>query len=534
MHQILRKRDSLFLKYLKLRSGATQNKKLSKQFDTLSKVLSRNYAAIDSSVRTTKQKKTTISYVEDSVLKTAEPKRSFFSRLFKKKNPPQAIQKPKEKITEEVNITVDTLAIANRNNKLAEVNQLIQNFEKNELSRRYKLAGRKLALLKVTDLMLKQLVDVLRKVESEEVASANKNYSDAQKVFNKSVTNIMIILSAFSLGAAALIYLILIDISRSNYYRQQLLEAKNHAEELTLVKDRFLSNMSHEIRTPLQSIIGFSEQMLTHPSGDNTRAVNAIYRSSQHLLHIVNEVLDYSRLESGKLMLDKKDFYLLEVVEEVASSMQVQAEQKGLVFAMETETAQNEYVTGDPFRLQQILYNLLGNAIKFTHQGTVKLMVTSQKEKEQVSYSFEIVDTGIGIKPEEMDKIFHRFEQANASIGSNFGGTGLGLSIVKKLIDAQEGKLEVESKPDEGSLFRVNLTFTVANQKIAQPPAAIESNALLHVLVVDDDTLTLQLCKLILQREGVQVTLCNNPEELFEGNISNTITHVLMDIRMAK
>ena len=201
---------------------------------------------------------------------------------------------------------------------------------------------------------------------------------------------------------------------------------------MSKIKQRFLANMSHEIRTPLQSIIGFSEQLKNY-RGTHLEAVDAINSSSEHLLHIVNEVLDYSRISTGSFVLSSENFQLMEVVKEVESALRIQAGKKGLTLLLDVEEAKDHHVRGDAFRLRQVLYNLLGNAIKFTSKGYVKLGLKTREEKNKVQCYFEISDTGIGIRREDLSKIFNQFEQANALITRNYGGTGLGLTIAKSL-----------------------------------------------------------------------------------------------------
>lgn len=533
VQRILHHRDSLFVKYLQLKSNSLRNKKLSKKFDTLANILSKNAVTTDTSVRTTHKKKTVVNYSKDSTVYPVDQKRSFFSRLFKKKQSPVIQSKPKEKITEEVLITVDTVARAKRNNSIFEATKLIKELGTAELTRRKKLATRELALLQTTKVLFSQMMDIVRQVESEEISLVRKNNESATLLFQESIRKMVLILIVFCLLAAVLVYFILIDIARSNYYKTQLMEEKEKAEELSQVKQRFLDNMSHEIRTPLQSIIGFTEQLLRKPSLENKSEVQAIYSSSEHLLHVVNEVLDYSRLDSGKLSFETKTFYLSEIVEEVTQAIKVQAQKKGLQFYFDAEESENFYVKGDPFRLKQILYNLLGNAVKFTKMGFVKLDFKTMTDEHEVHAQFKIIDTGIGINENEIDKIFQRFEQANPSIGMVYGGSGLGLTIVKNLIEAQQGKLKVSSSFGKGSEFTVELAFERSKEELVNDDKIVKARKTsAHVLVIDDDNSILQLCGLILKNAGIRYSLQNDPKLLYQGEIENTITHILMDVRL--
>ncbi len=531
MQDIIKRRNNAFLSYLRLRSNVTKDKVMAQKFDTLANMLSKENITIDTSVRTSQTKSTTITYLKDTA-ETEEQKRSFFSKIFRKRSEVQA-PLPDRTVTEEVQVTVDTISVAQNNAKLAEATRLIDELGMNELNMRKKLADRELALLATSRDLFSQLVGIVHLVEAEELAQIRFNNEQALNVVDDSSSVIVSILLIFSLMAAALIYLIVIDVTRSNFFREGLVREKERAEELTLVKERFLSNMSHEIRTPLQAIIGYAEQLRSNPLANADVAVKAIGDSSEHLLHIVNEVLDYSRLESGKIEFEKTEFYPLEIAEEVASALRVQAEKKGLKLVFDTSMTTNELAEGDQFRLRQVLYNLIGNAIKFTSTGQVKLNVNGVVEKERLKMTFEVSDTGIGIKSGDINRIFHRFEQASATVGNLYGGTGLGLTIVKMIVEAQGGKIQVKSKEAEGSTFTVELTYprrsaqqtTADVRQLATPPG-------MRVLILDDDVLIVDVCKLMLSNAGIPFTTHDNPEELFETGVDPGITHILIDIRL--
>jgi signal transduction histidine kinase/FixJ family two-component response regulator len=531
MQDIIKKRNNLFLSYLRLRSNVTKNKVMARKFDSLTEMLSDENITADTSVRTSQTKSTTITYLSDTT-KTEGQKKSFLSKLFKKRSQVQ-VPLPDRTVTEEVETTVDTIAVAMTNSKLAEASRLIDELGMNELNMRKKLADRELALLATSRDLFRQLVDIVHLVEAEELENVRDINAAALDVVDDSSTVIVAILLVFSLTAAALIYLIIIDVTRSNFFRLGLVREKERAEELSLVKERFLSNMSHEIRTPLQAIIGYSEQLRSNPHADTQLAIKAIGSSSEHLLHIVNEVLDYSRLESGKIEFEKKEFYPLEIAEEVASALQVQAEKKGLKLIFDATIADNELVEGDEFRLRQVLYNLLGNAIKFTSHGQVKLNVIGAVDGNKFRMTFEVSDTGIGIKPGDQHRIFHRFEQASATVGNLYGGTGLGLTIVKMIVEGQNGKVRVASKEGQGSTFTVDLSYARKTPKVQTVEAGqIAVPANMRVLILDDDVLIMDICKLMLSNVGVPYVVHNNPEELFNSNIDPDVTHILMDIRL--
>jgi signal transduction histidine kinase len=445
MKGVLHKRNKLFFSYLKVKAEILDNRKFSVQLDTLASILMDDQMAIDSSLITT-EKKTITTYLPDTNRMKKKEHRSFFRQLFGSKKNKVPVDTPTIKVEEHYSVDVDTLAVARQNDALLEVEKIMRELEGEQRNQQKRLERQELELINANSVVINQLLTILHDVENEELQRMRLTNNHAVSVMNQSINRTNLLLLSFLLAAAFFVYLIYIDVTRSNYYKAQLEQAKDRAEELGQIKQRFLANMSHEIRTPLQSIIGFAEQLKL--DGKNQReAAEAIHSSSEHLLHIVNEVLDYSRISSGNFTLEKERFHLMTIIKEVESAMRMQAENKNLTFILDTEQASEFDLMGDSFRLRQILYNLLGNAVKFTSKGFIKLAVKTHDEEDHVRCSFEITDTGIGIFPEELEKIFNQFEQANPHIAKHFGGTGLGLTIVKSLIDAQQGTLEVSSKP---------------------------------------------------------------------------------------
>lgn len=532
MKEILQKRNKLFLSYLRLKSKSADNPKFSDRLDTLSSIIE---SQVDTSIVTT-QKTTTTTYWTDSTQKKDD--RSFFGKLFGKKKT-EKVPESRIKVQEELSVMVDTLAIARTNNALEEVERIMMDLETNQRTQDKQLQQRELELIHANSLFINQLISILHEVENEELLKMRMNNNRAGELFNKSISNITLLFLGFFLAAALLIYFIWIDITKSNYYKEELEKARDEAEELSRIKQRFLANMSHEIRTPLQSILGFAEQ-LKYNSGETSDAADAIYSSSEHLLHIVNEVLDYSRLSSGNFTLAHEPFALYDLIEEIETVIRVQADKKRLTFLLDIVHADDVALLGDSFRIRQILYNLLGNAVKFTPKGFVKLTVKTLEEKNGfISLSFEITDTGIGIRPEDLKKIFNQFEQASTLIAEHYGGgAGLGLTIAKSLVEAQNGRLDVVSEPGIGSTFTVYLTLEKTSDvhTLADAVQATTVKNKLHskIFVVDDDPMILRLCSLILSKNNVEHVVFSEAEKLLGSPTDNKVTHILMDIRMPR
>lgn len=532
MEKLLKERERLLFAYFTLKTDFVLNAAFSRQLDSLAAIITWSQANRDTSVTTTERRTVTTTY---PVPQPGEDNRTWIERVFSSKKKTDDPVETRFEVQEELNVRVDTIFTAQQDSAIAEVGRIMKEIEKDHRLQSQQIARRELDLVNANTMLINELVSHLRQVEREERELEEANNDMAVLLVNDSIKRIGIILILSFLGAALLVFRILTDITKSNALRKQLVDAKEKAEELSHVKQRFLANMSHEIRTPLQSILGFAEQ-LKHSDTADREAVNAMYSSSEHLLHIVNEVLDFSKIESGKLTIERDTFDLPVVLREVESAIRVQAGKKGLDFILEHDTAWDIPLIGDSFRLRQILYNLLGNAVKFTLKGYVKLQVDILEQDYGVICTFRISDTGLGMTEDEIGTVFNQFEQAHATIGRQFGGTGLGLTIVKKLVEAQNGHLTVESTPGEGSMFTVELHFDKASHAAAEAdettPQEAEEKPIGKVMVVDDDPMILRLCRLILEKYRIAHVTYDDPLAVLESPMDPDINYILLDIRL--
>ena len=304
------------------------------------------------------------------------------------------------------------------------------------------------------------------------------------------------------------------DITEFKEVHNKLEKAKEIAEKALAIKDDFLSNMSHEIRTPINAIIGFNYLLQkTKLTPEQLKYVKKIEMASEHLLNIVNDILDLSKIEAGKLQIDSVGFNLNIILDNVYDMMDYYAREKGLKLFVVKEKDVPIYLIGDPVRIEQVLLNLVNNAIKFTKKGEVALKVEKVKQEgKRVTLRFSVTDTGIGLTNEEMKKLFQKFDQVDTSITRKYGGTGLGLTISKKLVDMMNGKIWVESVKGVGStfFFTVELDIWEKKGKDKLTPKMLQG---LKVLIVSHEELTRQVIEDYCEQFGFDVKTATNGKD---------------------
>ena len=320
-------------------------------------------------------------------------------------------------------------------------------------------------------------------------------------------------------------------ISRANMMTRQ-------AEAATKAKSEFLANMSHEIRTPMNAIMGFTDLMLkTQLWGKQRDYLEKIQSSSHSLLRIINDILDLSKIEAGKLELEQTTFWVQDVMDSVSDMFANKAAEKGIEFIVSLGQDVPLEVVGDPLRLRQVLINLTNNAVKFTQKGEVLLQaVTLEKSEKRAKIEFLVADSGIGIPEAQLPILFNSFEQADGSTTRKFGGTGLGLTICKRLVEMMGGTIKVESEYDKGSLFSFAIDFELANEAQKQNFEAPSDFRGMSVLVVDDNNVAQAFLQEMLLAFGFSVTLAGSGPEaltfLKQAAEQNPYDLVLMDLVM--
>jgi PAS domain S-box-containing protein len=330
-----------------------------------------------------------------------------------------------------------------------------------------------------------------------------------------------------------------LDITSRIEAETKLIQEKESAEKLARAKSEFLSVMSHEIRTPMNAVIGFTDLLAKEsPRSDQKEYLDIIQFSTRHLLGLINDVLDYSKIESGKITFEHRPFNLKKQVSNLVQLFSSKASEKGIVMRLVEPETPIQLVSGDEIRFNQILSNLLGNAVKFTHKGYIDLgyKLVSQIEN-QLHIEFFVKDSGIGIPKNKQAGIFESFSQADEGTSRKYGGTGLGLSISKKLVELQNGKIWLESEPGLGSTFFFEIPFIEADQTQVKEekvePQKAEQNLLgMKVLLAEDNKINVILAKKVLQGWQCEVEVAADGKEALEKVQNGKYHIVLMDLHM--
>ena len=321
--------------------------------------------------------------------------------------------------------------------------------------------------------------------------------------------------------------------------------AKMNAESASETKSEFLANMSHEIRTPLTAIIGFSETLLhsDQPMHERTTAIKTIIRNGDHLLHIINDILDLSKIEADKLEFESTPLNLFQLLNDVESLIQIQTKNKNLEFSINYDFPLPLYINTDPLRIKQILVNLCSNAVKFTDHGSIQIEVSYIADNDSIH--FNVIDTGIGMTENEILKIFDSFTQADLSTTKKFGGTGLGLTISKFLAEKLGGDITVNSQTNSGSQFNINIKANITQETNfihnidmipKESPVLVSThqrnNLVGEILLAEDNEDNQRLLRLYLEKMGVNLSIAHNGKQAFNMAMENNYDLVLMDVQM--
>lgn len=323
---------------------------------------------------------------------------------------------------------------------------------------------------------------------------------------------------------------------------RDITQRKEDAVELVRLqkaKEQFLANMSHEIRTPINGIAGIAGLLSSNQNPEERETyLSAIRHSSENLKVIINDILDVAAIESGKLKFEKIAFNLKDLLPSLISTFTFQAREKNIALHYTIEESLNKILLGDPVRLNQILINLISNAVKFTHSGSIHINCELEKEQKGITHvRISVKDTGVGIPKEKLDTIFESFSQADETVTRRYGGTGLGLTIARQLVEMQKGRIEVESQELVGSVFTIYIPYPSGKVTVKLPPQqkAANNNTLtrnVRVLLVEDNDINRLYAKSILQTWKCTTDIAENGLIAIEKLKNNTYDVVLMDVQM--
>ncbi|WP_461450092.1 PAS domain S-box protein [Mucilaginibacter sp.] len=328
---------------------------------------------------------------------------------------------------------------------------------------------------------------------------------------------------------------VIIDITSKKKVEMELISAKEEALQLNKAKDMFISIMTHEIRTPLNAVIGMSRILIDNDHLESQKEnLDILKFSAENLMTLINDVLDFTKIETGNIELEQADVNLRDMVHRIVNSMQYRANEKNIYLTENIDKALPKFIIGDSARLIQVLLNLVSNAIKFTDEGGVTIdLKVLEETKNNIRIRFDVTDTGIGVPNDKLGTIFESFKQAEADTTRKYGGTGLGLAISERLVELYDSRINVESVLGQGSTFWFIITFNKAQSHDNITPDKMETGLRLNVLVVDDNQINRILVNKVLQKWGTTVDFAENGQEAVDKITSNmNYDVVLMDVHM--
>lgn len=425
--------------------------------------------------------------------------------------------------------------------QLEKIEKYYRNLFEQQQKNHINLTEKEKTILKLNEQILQNIKLIFREFSNREREIADGRKTDLKNrslhaidVIDRS-GKIHLLVNVISLG---MIVFLLIKLY---YAYNRILRAKKAAEEQVIFKSRFFTSLSHEMRTPLNAIIGVTEQLRSTPLNAQQQSMSVLLEnSSSMLLSAVNEVLDFSRLETGKLSLSHTPFYYKSVSSEIISATAILAEQKGLVLKLNQEQAPDLLLTGDPYRLKQLIMNLVANAIKFSDHGEINVNVAAQEvDASHIILKIQVQDTGIGIAAKDLPHIFDEFSQVIHQKRNDWQkGSGLGLPICKKLVELHHGKIWATSLVNKGTTFFLEIPYAIAPEDAEiQPkeqllPLQTEAFKSIRLLIVDDAEINLIVIKMILNKHGIAFETAKNGVEALEAFELKDFEMILTDIEM--
>ena len=384
-----------------------------------------------------------------------------------------------------------------------------------------------------------QLRSLLSTIEEVERESSLAQVENSQELVKKTSRTIAILGAISFLIIIISLFMVVRDVSRSQKYRNKLEDAKQYAEALLKSREQFMATVTHDLRSPLNTVIGYSSLLQRSDLNNSQRHyLSHLKKSSDYILRLVNDLLDLSKLEAGKMLVEELTFNPKNLLEDTVDNCVPLEKSDKVVVRTKISEEVDRPIISDPFRIKQILTNLVTNACKFTEEGHVEVEAWIAKEKRANKLMVRIADTGIGISNEKKEKIFEEFSQENIGIEKRFGGSGLGLAISKKLVELLKGSIHLESEQGVGSEFTIKIPIKLA-ETFAAPSSTPEEVMLkkadnLEVLIVDDEPSQISLLTELIKATGMKPRSSTNGEEALEMLKKGKIDLVLTDIQMPK
>jgi len=530
---LLNQRREVFVEYLQLQYRRNASPDI-RSFLTKVAQETRTADSLAQSRMVQSHKTITTTTVSSDTIREERP--GFLERLFGRTGPSaeSEVVTTATRVDEEVVMAVDTVNLVRADSLFTILESSLDSLQTVQLQEAATLQQREFQLLTVNNRLIHQMITIINALEQEEIGRLNEETQAAFMTAGDTIQILNLIAVVFIVVSLLLVLIVLLDISKSNKYRAELEVVNAAVRQEAASKQRFLSNMSHEIRTPLQSIYGYAEQAKL--AGENTVEVDAIYHPAAHLLSVVNEVLDYAKVTSGHFTFDCKTFDLAEEMDHVVKALIPMALKKGIELSHEKGEGILGHFEGDPFRLRQVLFNLIGNAIKFTNEGWVKVESRLVEASDTHGVTIVIRDSGVGIAADRLPHLFKEYAQGGNDVSEKYGGTGLGLSIVKNMVELQAGSILVESEPGEGSCFTVFIPYkSVDGRAYTQEDDSLATSTAFDsgmVWMADDDALILNLGASILKKHGVVHRVFPNGLELLKAFDKEKPDVVFLDMRM--
>lgn len=521
---VLTDRTALFERYLASRYLYVHTGQFDRQFQKLATEVENKALRLDSSVVSTSRSTKRYTYYEPGLTPPNEPERKGWFRR-KKKNA-TVTDAPKVLVEEKVAVQVDTLAmVSNKDSLLGEIKSSLELLKTRQEKGRTYLEKLELVLINSNELTLQTVVHIIDDLRQSEELAAQQSRENSIAISSRALFYSRALSFGFVVILLLLVALIAWDFARLKQYRQQLEDAKLLAEAHSHARQRFLATMSHELRTPVQSIIGFSA-WLNEQKRYDAEKVQGVYQSAEHLLHVVNDVLDLARIEAGRFSLQPQSFSFDQWLSELDLLFRDRMREKHLKWEVMSEIPPDTWFLADPFRLKQIAINLVGNSLKFTEHGGVKLKVSFDGATTVLEFS----DSGIGMDQATLGRLFREFEQA--ALEHQTLGTGLGLSLVRALVDAFGGSVDVTSAPGKGTTFRIGIPMPTGEKPAEKPTPQTPTSLPVVCWFVDDDPLILSVIDSMLEDVVCERVFFTTPMDVLEHVMPDKPLLIFTDMNM--